>query len=159
MTHAKRKRATMMMMAMLIAASGVASAATNQSAPDSMPDAMNEVVVENTTRASIAAGTADAAAVQAWLAMHAPSHLPRIQDAAIEVTRSVRTTLNSAQRAPSGAPPMPLPSNGVPGEEITISQTRPGREESWTFRWSASSTGGGWVLVAYRFKNFQNNPR
>jgi len=109
-----------------------------------------------TTETVYSPGTPQAAAIYAWISAQSPEYAPMFVGGQITVVTEARSDGKMVAQSPGSSPPVSLPSNGQPGEVITIIQNRPnGDSESWTYTYSNSGVRGGayhWVLSAYDYK-------
>lgn len=86
--------------------------------------------------------------IHAWIIRNSPAYAPLQPLGSVTVTRTVRAASSMLRPAGSDGPPVPLPSNGLEGEEITITNTTPdGGSETWAYTF----TNGAWKLVEYHF--------
>ncbi|MGH8085400.1 MAG: hypothetical protein ACREPV_09005 [Lysobacter sp.] len=116
-------------------------------------DASRRVV---TTEMTYSADSVETQQIQRWLADHAvrkgngqiigaPSELG-------EVRIAITTAESMVQPMVIGAPPVPLPASGSPGDRISVTSSNSRFSETWQYRWEGSANGGGkWVLVSYHF--------
>ncbi len=122
-------------------------------------------VVTVNSKSHYAPGSAEAQAVLQWVAQRSPEYGPVLSGVSVEVVK--KTTSRSARvagavsAASAPGPPVPLPTNGVAGDEFTVTtRDRYGNTETWgyTFVGGANGGAGGWVLVEYHYKsvNFEN---
>ncbi len=76
-------------------------------------------------------------------------------DGAGRVTVTIRSETTAMSAAdvtpvpPDRGPPMPLPVNGTPGQEINITSQTYTVYQEWSFTWSGSAVDGSWVQTAY----------
>lgn len=104
------------------------------------------------SRTEYSANSSESASVFAWLEARSPEHAPLTPPGKITVTVK-RIGQGMATRSGSDGPPVPLPSSGNQGEEITVTNRQPdGTIETWAYTWIDS----GWVLVEYHYKSGYN---
>ena len=132
---------TVVFAAALIYAAPLASHGVSAAVPDRM-------TVETQARYTVGASEADA--LDRWLA-NTPEAEPRTMDWGT-VTISSFKRVDPLVIRTANAPPVPLPSRGTPGEQLTIINELPGGfRERWTFQWVGGSGGGGgeWKQTHY----------
>lgn len=99
-----------------------------------------------------------AQAVFAWIRRQSPEYAPMVVGDQITVVIEAQSSGSMVAMPLGSNPPVGLPSNGQPGDVVTITQTRAnGDRESWsyTFANTGGSAPGGtypWVLSAYEYK-------
>ncbi len=96
-----------------------------------------------------AAKSAEAASVLEWVKARSPEFASTAAPGDITVRLKQVSPKLSARSASS--PPVPLPSNGQEGEEVTITNRQAdGTIETWAYTWMS----GQWVLVEYHWKGY-----
>lgn len=114
-----------------------ATLVVSNDAAAAVPDRMT---VETKARYTVGASEADA--LDRWLA-RTPEAEPRSLDWGTVTISSFKRVDPLAIRT-ANAPPVPLPTRGTPGEQLTIINELPGGfRERWTFEWVAPRGGGG----------------
>jgi len=103
------------------------------------------------------AGSADLEFITDWIVRRSPAHAPMLPLGAVTVRHTFTANARDVRLSRPNGPPVPLPSSGREGEELTITSRSPdGGVETWGYTWHDQ----GWVLVEYHFKgpNNTNSP-
>lgn len=94
-------------------------------------------------------GSSEAAYITGWISRNSPAYSPMNSLGNVTV-RHTYSDSGRVVRSGVGGPPVPLPTNGYEGEEITITSRQPdGTTETWAYTW----TSGKWKIVEYHFKD------
>jgi hypothetical protein len=118
-----------------------------------------------TASAEYSANSRQGVQVQQWLLQQGAPSAPGLNTRfssgdRLKVTRTTAARPDNvvATASPGDGPPVPLPTNGNPGDRISVTHESGGYVQTWTYQWFGSSTNGGWGLIKYTYERVRVGP-